>query len=183
MSGDRYKISNQNSVYFFTLTVVEWIDLFTRKEYCIIFTDSLNYCIKEKGLVVYAYVIMSNHVHLICSAKEPNKLSHVLRDLKKYTSKQFIKVMNEIGESRKDWLLNKFSFEAKRTRRAENYKIWRDDNHAIELGDYIDVEQKINYIHLNPVKALIVREEADYIFSSAIDYTDGKGYVEICKAY
>jgi REP element-mobilizing transposase RayT len=183
MSGDRYKIANQNATYFLTLTVIDWVDLFTRKEYCVIITDSLNYCIKEKGLIIYAYVIMSNHVHLVCSVKEPNKLSNVLRDLKKHTSKQFIKKMDEINESRKEWLLNKFSFEARRTRRAENYKIWKDDNHAIELGEYIDIEQKINYIHNNPVAAMLVYEASNYVFSSASNYADGNGYVDVCIAY
>ena len=183
MSGDRYKIANQNATYFLTLTVVDWVDLFTRKDYCFVLTDSLNYCAKEKGLIVYAYVIMSSHVHLVCSVKEPFKLSHVLRDLKKHTSKQFVKIMDKIGESRKEWLLNKFSFEARRTQRADNYKIWKDDNHAIEIGEYIDIEQKINYIHENPVKAMLVREQTDYIFSSALDYANGQGNVKITKAY
>ena len=91
--------------------------------------------------------------------------------------------MEELNESRKEWLLNKFSFEARRTQRAENYKIWTDDNHAIEIGEYIDIEQKIDYIHQNPVKAMLVYESVNYVFSSALDYADGKGYVEITKAF
>lgn len=71
MSGDRYKIANQQGTYFLTLTVVDWIDLFTRKEYCNVIVDSLNYCINQKGLEVFAYVIMSSHVHMVCRTKEP----------------------------------------------------------------------------------------------------------------
>ncbi len=181
MSGDRYKIANQQGTYFLTLTVVDWVDLFTRKEYCNVIVDSLNYCINQKGLEVFAYVIMSNHVHMVCRTKEPYNLSEVLRDFKKFTSKQFIKLMDEVGESRKKWLKDKFSFEAQRRGRASNYKIWKDDNHALEIGEYIDIEQKINYIHENPVKAMIVQHAEDYIFSSARDYSDDKGYVEIVK--
>ncbi len=181
MSGDRYKIANPQGTYFLTLTVVDWVDLFTRKEYCYVLVDSLNYCSKEKGLEVFAYVIMSSHVHLVCRTKEPYDLSEVLRDFKKFTSKQFIKIMDEAGESRKKWLLDKFSFEAKRIGRAINFKIWKDDNHAIEMGECIDIEQKINYIHENPVKAMIVQHAEEYIFSSARDYSDVKGYVEIVK--
>jgi hypothetical protein len=65
MSGDSYKIENQNGVYFLTFTIIDWIDLFTRKEFSIVVVDSLNYCIKEKHLVVYAYVIMSSHMHMV----------------------------------------------------------------------------------------------------------------------
>ena len=181
MSGDRYKIGDQHAIYFLTLTIVDWIDLFTRKEYCFIVVDSLNYCIKEKGLEVFSYVIMSSHVHLICRVNEPYNLSDVLRDLKKFTSKEFIKTMQRIGESRREWLLSIFSFEAKRIGRARNYKIWRDDNHAIEIGGYIPIEQKVNYIHNNPVKAMIVEKAVDYIFSSAGDYADVRGYVDVTR--
>ena len=54
MAGDRYRIGNQNDIYFLTITVVDWVDLFTRKEYAIIVVDSLNYCVKNKGLEIYA---------------------------------------------------------------------------------------------------------------------------------
>lgn len=181
MGGDRYKIANQSGIYFLTFTVIDWVDLFTRKDYSFVIVDSLNYCCKEKGLEVFAYVIMSNHMHLICRIREPNTLSDFLRDFKKFTSKQFIKVMNEIGESRRDWLLYKFAYEAHRRGRAKNYKVWKDDNHAIEIGDYISIEEKVDYIHENPVKALIVHNAQDYIFSSALDYADGNGYIEITK--
>jgi hypothetical protein len=103
----------------------------------------------------------------------------VLRDLKKFTSKQIIKAIEEIPESRSKWLLDKFGFEARRTRRAKNYKVWKDDNHAIEIEDYISIESKIEYIHNNPVSAMIVSKPEDYIFSSAIDYAEGKGLVNV----
>jgi len=70
LSGDRYKIENQNGVYFLNFTVIDWIDLFTRKEFCIVLIDSLNYCIKEKNLEVFAYVFMSSHVQVICKVNE-----------------------------------------------------------------------------------------------------------------
>ena len=78
-------------------------------------------------------------------------------------------------------MLDKFSFEAKRTKRATNYKIWRDDNHAICMKNTDWITQRINYIHDNPVKQMIVFNPEDYIFSSAIDFADGKGLVEIEK--
>ncbi len=112
-------------------------------------------------------------------AKDGNVLSHIIRDFKKFTSKQLSAKIIEIGESRREWLLNKFAFEAKRTGRAKNYKIWRDDNHAICLEKTEWINQRVNYIHENPVRQLIVNNAYDYIFSSAIDYADGKGLVNI----
>ncbi len=182
MSGDRYKIFDQNACYFLTLTVVDWVDLFTRREYKIVLTDSLNYCVKNKGLEVFAWVIMSNHVHLMVRAKQEFRLSDIMRDFKKHTSKTFISIMEEIGESRKDWLLHKFSFEAGRSGRANNYKVWRDDNHAICMDDTQWIIQRLHYIHQNPVRQMIVRNAQEYLFSSAIDYAEGKGLVEITLA-
>jgi hypothetical protein len=87
----------------------------------------------------------------------------------------------EIGESRREWLLDKFSFEARRTQRAKNYKVWTDDNHAILLENAKWMQQRLNYIHNNPVRQLIVQHPHEYIFSSAMDYADEKGLVNIVK--
>ena len=179
MSGDRYHIQNQQGLYFITPTVIQWVDVFSRREYRDIIVDSLNYCIREKGLVVNSWVIMSNHLHLVLRVEESNRLSDVLRDFKKFTSKAIMKAIVDIPESRREWLLDKFAFEAKRTRRAENYKLWKDSNRAISLDEGIDVWEKINYTHLNPVKAGIVDDPEDYIYSSARDYLGVKGLVDV----
>ena len=88
MSGDRYKIAEQNGVYYITLTVVNWIDVFTRKDYKYIIVDSLKYCQDNKGLVLYGWVLMSNHLHIIAKADDEFRMSDILRDFKKHTSKQ-----------------------------------------------------------------------------------------------
>lgn len=180
MSGDRYYITDQHGIYFLTFTVVEWVDIFTRKDYKLIITDSLNYCIEQKGIECYAWVVMSNHIHLIIRAVPPARLSDIIRDFKKFTSKKIVETIQLIAESRKEWLLHKFSHAAKSTGRAEFYKVWKDDNHAILLEDGERFKQKVHYIHQNPVRQMIVPQEADYIFSSAHDYSGGKqGLVKI----
>jgi len=122
MSGDRYKICNQQLPYLLTFTVVDWVDVFTRKDYKLIVVESQNYCIQNKGLEIFAWVIMSNHIHLIARSKEGFILSHILRDFKKFTSKEIVSKIIEIGESRREWMLNKFAFGANRTGRAKEYK-------------------------------------------------------------
>lgn len=178
MSGDRYQISDQHAPYFITCTVVRWIDLFTRKDYKDIIVDSLNHCVREKSLTVYGWVIMSNHIHLVGRCDPPGEMSGFLRDFKKFTSKKFTTTMQFISESRREWLLDKFSFEARRTRRSEVYKIWKDDNHAIDLSS-IDVMEKIDYVHNNPVRAGLVEYPEHYVYSSARDYAGEKGLVEV----
>ena len=82
-----YKFNDPDGIYFVTVTVVEWVDVFTREEYKNIILDSLRFCQTEKGLEVYAWVIMSNHLHLIISSTvDGQKLSDIVRDFKKFTS-------------------------------------------------------------------------------------------------
>ena len=178
MSGDRYKIQDQQACYFITMTVVYWMDIFSRKEYRDIIVGSFNYCVAHKGLTLYSWLIMSNHVHFVGKVETELGMSGFLRDFKKHTSKKIVEVVKEIPESRREWLLDKFSFEARRTGRAENYKLWKDDNHAIDLST-IDMMNKIDYIHNNPVRAGIVHEPEHYVYSSAIDYAGGKGLVKV----
>jgi putative transposase len=170
MPGDRYIIRDQNAVYFFTFTVVDWVDIFTRPEYKMIIVDSLNYCIEHKGLVCYGWVLMSNHLHLIVKAEASFRISDTIRDFKKFTSKKIIDTVLAINESRREWLLHRFAFAARSTGRAEHYKVWRDDNHAVTLEGAM-FEERLNYMHENPVKAMIVFRAEDYLFSSAADYS------------
>ena len=181
MSGDRYYIKDQQAVYYLTFTVIDWLDIFTRKSYKYIVTDSLNYCIEKKGLVIYAWVIMSNHLHLIGKAKEGYNLSEIIRDFKKFTAKKILQQIKTMPESRRDWLLDKFELAGKRLQRISKYKFWKDDNHAIELIDNKMIDQKLNYIHENPVRSIIVSESFHYLFSSAVDYSGNKGYVRTSK--
>jgi REP element-mobilizing transposase RayT len=102
--GYAYRIGDGGAVYFITCIVNKWVDVFTRKMYTDIVVDSLNYCAENKGLIIYGYVLMSNHVHLLLQAKEEN-LSDVLRDFKKFTSQTIIRTVEENkNESRRNCL-------------------------------------------------------------------------------
>ena len=89
MSG-KYKVGEDAIPHFVTFTVVGWIDVFSREQYKELFVESLKYCQENKGLELHAWVIMTNHVHLIMSSNT-NKIEHIVRDVKKYTGKQIIK--------------------------------------------------------------------------------------------
>jgi putative transposase len=99
--GFKYQIRT-DGIYFLTFTVVDWIDVFTRPELVNVVIDSLRHCQKEKGLDIYAWCIMSSHVHLIASAGVNGDLSNIMRDMKKFTSKQIVKTIIDIPESRRE---------------------------------------------------------------------------------
>lgn len=179
MSGDNYFIRDQNATYFLTFTVEDWIDVFTRKEYRIVIADSLNYCIDKKGLEVFAWCLMSNHIHLVSRAKENYRISEIIRDFKKHTAKTILKKIETEPESRKEWMLHRFRYAGKFDNRISNYKFWQETNHAVLLHNSGLIEQRINYLHENPVRALIVSNAEEYLYSSARDYAGEKGIVLI----
>ncbi len=175
-----YQINEQDQLHFMTLQVVEWVDVFSREKYCKIITDNLQYCIKNKGLEVYAWVIMSNHVHLLVKSST-NNLSDTIRDFKSYTSKVLLEAIDTINESRKEWMLKVFRDAAFKHERNTNYQFWTHENHSEHIFSNKFMEQKLEYIHYNPVRSGIVEKPEDYRYSSAKDYAGEKGLISIEK--
>ncbi len=175
--SDGYQIKDQNAVYFLTFQVVGWADVFTRKRYRDIIIESFNYCKTNKKLKLHAYVIMSNHVHCILSTE--NNLSDIVRDFKKHTSKAILNEIEMQPESRREWLMIIFKFHAKYNKRNNDVQFWTHENHAVELSDVKMIESRINYIHQNPVRAGIVENEQDYLYSSARNFAELESMIEI----
>jgi len=164
-----YKIVAPDRAYFLTFTVVDWVDIFTRKIYRDIVLDSFRYCRTFKGLKIWAYVIMSNHVHCILSAQKEN-LSDIIRDFKRHTASTILKTIQSPRESRRDWMMKRFEFAAMSNVRNSPHQFWLHDNHAEELITLPFTAQKLNYIHLNPVRAGFVEKPEEWLYSSARDY-------------
>lgn len=177
--SEKYKIRNKEKSYFLTLTVVGWIDIFTRKNHKMTIIDSLRFCQKEKGLTLFGYCLMPSHLHLIARAEGEFSLSEILRDLKKFTSKEIIKQIENESESRRDWMLDYFRKEGKDLKGITNYKFWQDGNHPEEISSNKFFNEKLDYIHNNPVEELIVDRPEDYYFSSARNYAGLNNQLEI----
>lgn len=177
--SDQYTARDPDGIYFLTFTIVDWVDIFTRRSYKGIIIDSLKYCQTTKGLKLFAFCLMTNHIHLIASSSGNYKLFEIIRDFKKYTNRAIIKEIEEGNESRKKWLLNKFEFAGRYLKRIENYKVWQDGYHAVELDSIHFTYQKLNYIHQNPVRAGIVSEPEHYIYSSASNYINMGGILDV----
>lgn len=171
--GYTYRIYDQQEIYFVTFTVHQWVDVFTRRAYADLLLDNLRYCQQHKGLKIYAWVIMSNHCHLIISAKG-HKLSDVIRDFKKHTSKKIFEAIeqNEL-ETRKRWLLWLL-------KKEDHIWFWEEGYHGVEISTREIFDAKVNYIHLNPVRAGIIEKEEEYSLSSCADfYGVRKGLLEL----
>ena len=177
--SEKYKFNDPEGTYFTTMSIVGWIDLFTRPELKYVIVDSLKHCQKEKGLIINAWCLMPSHLHLIIrTSKTP--LPDIMRDFKKFTAKEIIKIIKRIHESRKEWMLEMFSDVADGLKRIKNYKVWQDGNHPELLFSNDFLQQKLDYVHMNPVVAEFVDEPEYYWYSSARDYyTKQKGLLEV----
>ena len=163
MPTRRINQENENSMHFITLTIIEWIDIFTKPKYFKIIIDSLKYCRKNKGLMLYEYVIMTNHIHLIVRAKDDHKLSQIISDFKKHTTREILKLLEQ---DNRRYILNliKNSFSKKKDYKKQ---IWQRENYPeVILSDKF-LRQKIKYIYKNPVKKEYVVNQEDWLYSSA----------------
>jgi len=175
-----YKFHNLEGLYFVSFAVVDWLEVFTRDHYKDILVDSLRYCQAKKGMELIAWCIMTNHVHLIyrsCAGQKPELL---LGDFKRHTSKALVRAIQENAEdNRKNIFLKHFQKAAQQSSNVNNYQFWRHDNHPIELWSNEVIWQKINYVHNNPVKAGLVEKPEDYNYSSAKNYIDEQGMLDV----
>ncbi len=174
-----YRINDKAGVYFLTFQIVGWVDVFSRKVYKDIVIESFKYCQKNKGLNLFAYVIMTNHIHLLASSQTEN-LSGFNRDFKNFTAKQILEVMNTSEESRRDWMKMVFEYHGKYKPDQSN-QIWTHESHAEQIFSQKFIEQKVDYIHNNPVRAGIVVKPEDYQYSSACNYADLESVIDIIK--
>lgn len=136
-----FTVFPEDTIFFVTTTVIDWIDVFTRDEYKRVIAESLDYCRRKKGLCIYGWVLMTNHLHMIVSHKIDNEhLAKVIGDFKKFTAKKVIKaIIDNPQESRKRWLLEHF----KERNINENHDASCSRSN-INTGEYVPVKERSN---------------------------------------
>lgn len=163
MPSPRINSEYENLTHFITLTVIEWIDIFTKSEYYEAIVKSLAYCRENKGLLLYEYVIMTNHLHIIARAKEGHKLSQIISDIKKHTTREIFKLLQT---DNRHYILNllKHSFDKK-----EGYEtqVWQRENYPEVILSGKFLQEKITYLYNNPVKRGFVAKPEEWQYSSA----------------
>ena len=166
----KYKFGEKKGAYFISFATVYWIDVFTRVNYFDIMIESLDYCRKHKGMEIYGFCIMPSHIHLIfrSSTGDPSGL---VRDFKGYTSRKLIKAIEENPqESRKEWMLWMFEKAGKKNSNVKHRQFWQQNNKPIEIWSLKVFEQKLQYIHNNPLEVGFVTNPIEWKYSSARNY-------------
>lgn len=177
----KYRCTDAQGVYFTTSTAVGWADVFTRDIYREILLDSIRFCQRNQGLQVHAYVLMTNHLHMIYSCNGQQDPAMVLKNIKSFTAIKLINaIINNPKESRKEYLLNLFEAEGKKSSSNFRFKFWIHENHPELLNSEMMFNQKLIYLHWNPVTAGFVTEPWHWKYSSAVDYmTKEKGLLDL----
>ncbi len=173
MTRSRYKIFDDCRPYFMTSTVVEWIPLFGFPQLAQIVLDSLSYMQEKDRVILYAYVIMENHLHLVVGSDD---LSEEIGDFKSFTARTIIDTMKENGQLGILGALEDAKLEHKKDR---TYQLWQEGSHPEEIISDEMMRQKIEYIHHNPVRRGYVDEPTDWRYSSARNYAGLPGLIRV----
>ncbi|HKK59743.1 MAG TPA: transposase [Salinivirga sp.] len=177
----KYRFYNPEGIYFVSFATVYWLDVFVRQNYFSTMAESLEYCRKEKGLLLFAYCILPSHVHLIFKDKN-NDPGNLLKEIKTFTSKQLqAQIKENPRESRKEWLLWFMQRAGKKNSNVKKSQFWQQNNKPIELWSRKVIEQKIAYIHNNPVESGFVTKPEQWKYSSASNYAKMEEAIEIDK--
>ncbi|MCM1067447.1 MAG: transposase [Muribaculaceae bacterium] len=160
-------------ISFITTTIVDWVDIFTRECYCDIVIESLQHCIEHKGLCICSWVLMTNHIHMLCYAERADvPLWAILRDFKRYTSRQLYDAIDGNQAESRLWMTDHF-------RHPGGINLWQDGYDEFAVYELSTLIQKTNYIHNNPVKAGFVDRPEHYRYSSAVDFAGRKGLLPL----
>lgn len=173
----RYYVREKQAAHFITSTVVQWLPVFTTAACCDILVASLEFCRREKGLRIYAWVIMENHFHAIVAAPD---LSRTVADFKKFTARQ---ILEQLAAEGRDWLLADFEYFRARHKIHSLHQVWQEGSHPQAIMSDATMRQKLEYLHHNPVRAGRVASPEHWRYSSAHEWLSGASPVLRCDQW
>ncbi|HEV8070151.1 MAG TPA: transposase [Planctomycetaceae bacterium] len=173
MTRSRYRIFETEYPYFLTNTIVGWLPLFTRPEAVDILHDSWRHCQRQRGLMIFGYVILENHLHLIASAPD---LSTVMQNFKSFTARSLIDLLERQSST---GLLRQLEAHKLRHKADSDYQVWQEGNHPEQIRTEAMMWQKLEYVHNNPVARGYVDDPLHWRYSSARNYAGLPGLIDV----
>ena len=152
---------------FYTATIYKWLHVLESPKAKQIVLDSLSFLVKNRRIIVYAFVIMPNHIHLIWQIQKGHKRADVQRDFLKYTAQQIKFLLQKDNPDKLDQFLVSL--------KDRKYQIWQRNSLSTDLWNPTFFEQKLNYIHNNPCQSKwqLSTVPEEYPYSSASFYYGG----------
>jgi REP element-mobilizing transposase RayT len=173
MTNSYRVFTDKHYPYFVTWTVVDWLPLFAESAYRQIVLDSLSYLRTNKCTQLNAFVVMSTHVHAMLWPEDGINLSDVTRDFKRFTSREISREAKR--QDAKEFI--RIFENARKENRAQDvssYQVWQEGSHPEAIFTEKFARQKLDYIHLNPVRAGMVKTADEWGYSSARSYLLGE---------
>jgi REP element-mobilizing transposase RayT len=174
-------LNKQQDCSYLTFNVVDWIDVFIRPTYKQIIVDALNFCIESKKFTVYAWVLMTNHLHMLARAHDGSGLSMIEKEFKRVTTTKILEAIDIEPDLRRAWMLQRFENCSLSLKKLEKFQLWQSCTNPsyIDFKQVYKLQERVLYIHENPVRDGIVASPEHYLYSSASDYAGKPGMVKV----
>lgn len=172
MGRSRYKIYDDSYPYFITSTFVKWYPLFSDPKIAEICIKSIQYAQQNLGLHLYGWVLMENHMHLIVKA---NDLGNVVSRMKSFTARAIVDYLKEVNKSK----LNDLEWAKLDFKIDQDFQVWQEGFHPEQINSREVMENKIAYIHMNPVKRGYVDKPEYWRYSSMGAYIGHNGLLDV----
>ena len=169
---------------FYTATIAEWRPLLELDKYKDIIIESFWFLVQTKRVILYGFVIMKNHVHVIWQAtKQIREISIADKKIISKAGLESVKhPLQKVQDSFLKFTAQQIKFDLiknhpnilalyKVNGYDRNYNFWKRRSLGIELFTPAVFKQKLDYIHRNPVKAGLCSSPEEYYYSSAGFYT------------
>jgi putative transposase len=171
----------QQDCSYLTFNVVDWIDVFIRPTYKQIIVEALNYCIEAKKFTVYAWCLMTNHLHLLARAQDGSGLAMIEKEFKRYTTNKILEAIDIEPDLRRAWMLQRFESCSLSLKKIEKFQLWQTCTNPsfIDFKQVYKLQERVLYIHENPIRDGIVDSPEHYLYSSATDYAGKPGQVKV----
>jgi REP element-mobilizing transposase RayT len=173
MPRTRYRIYETEYPYFLTCTIVGWLPVFTRPAAVHILFDCWRYLQANKGFVLFGYVVLENHLHLIASAPD---LANAIKSFKMFTARQLVDLLERHGAS---ILLRQLRAHKLGHKTQSEYQVWQEGSHPQQIGSDAMMLQKLEYMHNNPVERGYIDDPLHWRYSSGRNYAGQVGLVEV----
>ena len=182
MGSDNH-LQGRQAGCFITFNTVDWVDVFIRPVYKQVVVHTLNHFIDNKGLMVHAWCLMTNHLHMMIQAREGYVIAEIEKEFKSFTTTKILEAIDTEPEARKDWMMKRFENFSNLLGLMKKYHVWQSSSSPqfIDLRKTDALIENFSFIHDNPVRDRFVDAAVDYPYSSARDYAGMKGLVNITK--
>jgi len=161
----RYRITPESNIYFITSSTHLWVPILFNETLFQIILNSLKYCRQNKGLRLHGYVIMINHVHTIISHESYDQIPNIVRDLKRHTAREIKDYLSDLGDFSQLFWVKIFH-----GKERGQHRIWQAGYHPVAITSRTFFDEKLEYIHNNPVKKGFVEKPEHWKYSSARNY-------------